>query len=159
MAIRRGMKEMLKRKVVRIFCITSALAGCRATPPEKWETAVITKVEHSITFHGKEVTTRVQTRRPMSRAEKKLSHITMARVMGQEAVGSNPIVPTILLASIVYIARKSEERCDKSTLRLSPQRECRLLKHPRWPSQFHNTRGTTVSACPCALRQRTRNCF
>jgi cytochrome c len=55
MAIRRGIKEMLKRKVVLIFCITAVLAGCTATPPGKLETRVMTQLEHSITIRGKEL--------------------------------------------------------------------------------------------------------
>jgi cytochrome c len=49
------MKVMLKRNVVLFLGVTAVLTGCRATPPGKWETAVITKVEHSITVRGKEV--------------------------------------------------------------------------------------------------------
>ena len=46
---------MLKRNFVLFFGVTAVLGGCRATPPGKWETAVVTKVEHSITVRGKEL--------------------------------------------------------------------------------------------------------
>ena len=49
------MKEMLKRNVVLLLSITAVLVGCRATPPGKWETGMMTKVEHSITIRGKEL--------------------------------------------------------------------------------------------------------
>src|SRR5882757_6824205 len=46
---------MLKRKVVLFFSVIAVLAGCRATPPGKLESAVMTKVKHSITIRGKEL--------------------------------------------------------------------------------------------------------
>jgi mono/diheme cytochrome c family protein len=44
------------RNQVTLFLLgaTWAVAGCRATPPGKWETAAITKVKHSITVRGKD---------------------------------------------------------------------------------------------------------
>jgi mono/diheme cytochrome c family protein len=33
--------------------VAVAVAGCKASPPGKWETAAITKVKHSITVRGK----------------------------------------------------------------------------------------------------------
>ena len=33
--------------------IAIAIGGCRATPPGKWETGIITKIKHSITIRGK----------------------------------------------------------------------------------------------------------
>ncbi len=46
---------MLKRNVVLFFSVIAVLAGCRATPPGKLESAVMTKVKHSITIRGKEL--------------------------------------------------------------------------------------------------------
>ena len=55
MAIRRELREMLKRKIVPVVCVTVMLAGCRATPPGQLETRVITDLERSITIRGKEL--------------------------------------------------------------------------------------------------------
>jgi len=33
--------------------LASALSGCRATPPGKWETATMTRIKHSVTVRGK----------------------------------------------------------------------------------------------------------
>jgi cytochrome c len=46
---------MLKRNVVLFFGVTLVLVACRATPPGRLETAIMTKVKHSITIRGKEV--------------------------------------------------------------------------------------------------------
>jgi mono/diheme cytochrome c family protein len=46
---------MLKRNVVLFFGVTLVLAACRASPPGRLETAIMTKVKHSITIGGKEV--------------------------------------------------------------------------------------------------------
>jgi cytochrome c len=46
---------MLKRNFV-LFCgVVAALGGCKATPPGKLETAVMTKVKRSVTIRGKAV--------------------------------------------------------------------------------------------------------
>lgn len=45
---------MPKPSAVLFLGVTAILAGCKATPPGKWETMVITKVKHSITVRGKE---------------------------------------------------------------------------------------------------------
>jgi mono/diheme cytochrome c family protein len=37
------------------FLFAAALAGCKATPPGKWETSAMTKLKHSITVGGKDV--------------------------------------------------------------------------------------------------------
>jgi mono/diheme cytochrome c family protein len=34
---------------------SGALAGCKATPPGKWETAAMTRLKHSLTIRGKDV--------------------------------------------------------------------------------------------------------
>lgn len=45
---------MLKPTLSLLFLgIATILAGCKATPPGKWETAAITKVKHSLTIGGK----------------------------------------------------------------------------------------------------------
>jgi mono/diheme cytochrome c family protein len=51
----RGMREPLKRNVVLLLVTMASLAGCRATPPGKLETAVMTRVKRSITVRGKEL--------------------------------------------------------------------------------------------------------
>jgi mono/diheme cytochrome c family protein len=38
-----------------VVVFVAALAGCKATPPGKWETAAMTKLKHSITIGGKDV--------------------------------------------------------------------------------------------------------
>jgi mono/diheme cytochrome c family protein len=48
---------MNRRGAILLFCIaamTVAVNGCRAKPPGKWETQIMTKVKHSITVHGKD---------------------------------------------------------------------------------------------------------
>jgi mono/diheme cytochrome c family protein len=37
-----------------LLCVTATVAGCKATPPGKWETAAITKVKHAITVRDKD---------------------------------------------------------------------------------------------------------
>ena len=44
---------MGKSAGVLLVGVTAIFAGCKATPPGKWETAAITKVKHSITIRGK----------------------------------------------------------------------------------------------------------
>ena len=44
---------MEKLRLISISLIATLLGGCKVTPPGKWETAAITKVEHSITVAGK----------------------------------------------------------------------------------------------------------
>jgi mono/diheme cytochrome c family protein len=46
---------MLKPNAVLFLGVTAVLGGCRATPPGKLESAVMTKVKHSITIRGKAV--------------------------------------------------------------------------------------------------------
>lgn len=46
---------MQKRSIGLLFGGVLALAGCRATPPGKWETAAMTKIKHSITIRGRKV--------------------------------------------------------------------------------------------------------
>ena len=48
------MKAMAKSSAVLILGITAVVAGCKATPPGKWETRAITKIKHSITVRDKE---------------------------------------------------------------------------------------------------------
>jgi S-disulfanyl-L-cysteine oxidoreductase SoxD len=48
------MNEMRKSAAVLLVGVTAIFAGCKATPPGKWETAAITKVKHSITIRGKD---------------------------------------------------------------------------------------------------------
>jgi len=48
------MSEMLKRTALLLLGATAMLAGCKATPPGKWETSVITKIKHSMTVGGKD---------------------------------------------------------------------------------------------------------
>jgi mono/diheme cytochrome c family protein len=43
-----------KRAVILLFCGSGLLSGCKATPPAKWETSVITRVKHSLTVKGKD---------------------------------------------------------------------------------------------------------
>ncbi len=38
-----------------IFFGGASLSGCRATPPGKWETTLITAVKHSVTVRGKDI--------------------------------------------------------------------------------------------------------
>lgn len=45
---------MGKSAAVLFVGVTAIFAGCKATPPGKWETAAITKVKHSITIRGKD---------------------------------------------------------------------------------------------------------
>jgi mono/diheme cytochrome c family protein len=45
---------MPRHSTVLILGAMAALAGCRATPPGKWETAAITKIKHSLTVGGKD---------------------------------------------------------------------------------------------------------
>src|SRR6516225_5035925 len=45
---------MDKRAYLFFACyLGGALAGCKATPPGKWETSLMTKVKHSVTVGGK----------------------------------------------------------------------------------------------------------
>lgn len=46
---------MQKRSIGLLFGGVLTLAGCRATPPGKWETAAMTKIKHSITIRGRKV--------------------------------------------------------------------------------------------------------
>jgi mono/diheme cytochrome c family protein len=51
----------MPRSTTIVFLATAViLAGCRATPPGKWETATITKIKHSLTVGGK------QTKNPLA---------------------------------------------------------------------------------------------
>jgi len=45
---------MLKFNALTILAVMVALAGCKVTPPGKWETATITKIKHSITVRDKD---------------------------------------------------------------------------------------------------------
>jgi S-disulfanyl-L-cysteine oxidoreductase SoxD len=45
---------MLKPAALLMLGVTTVLAGCRATPPGKWETRIITKIKRSITVGGKD---------------------------------------------------------------------------------------------------------
>ena len=45
---------MPKSTTIVFLAAAGILAGCRATPPGKWETATITKIKHSITVGGKQ---------------------------------------------------------------------------------------------------------
>jgi cytochrome c len=47
---------MVKVKIAFLLCAATLLLGCKATPPEKWETAAMTKIKHSVTIHGKGAT-------------------------------------------------------------------------------------------------------
>jgi mono/diheme cytochrome c family protein len=47
------MKPMVKPASLLLFGAMAFLAGCKATPPGKWETLTITKIKHSITVGGK----------------------------------------------------------------------------------------------------------
>lgn len=51
---------MPKSTTIVFLAAAGLLAGCRATPPGKWETATITKIKHSITVGGK------QTKNPLT---------------------------------------------------------------------------------------------
>jgi mono/diheme cytochrome c family protein len=44
----------MRKPVALLILGTAALAGCKATPPGKWETASMTKIKHSITVRGKD---------------------------------------------------------------------------------------------------------
>ena len=45
---------MDKRAYLFFACyLSGVLAGCKATPPGKWETSLMTKVKHSVTVGGK----------------------------------------------------------------------------------------------------------
>lgn len=46
---------MMRPASVLLLCIVggAATAGCRATPPGKWETTLITTIKHSVTVRGK----------------------------------------------------------------------------------------------------------
>jgi mono/diheme cytochrome c family protein len=46
---------MRKRCSLFVFAIAATMAGCKATPPGRWETATMTKVKHAITVRGKDV--------------------------------------------------------------------------------------------------------
>jgi mono/diheme cytochrome c family protein len=51
----------MPRSTTILFLATAGiLAGCRATPPGKWETATITKIKHSLTVGGR------QTKNPLA---------------------------------------------------------------------------------------------
>lgn len=45
---------MKKSAVVLILGGMAAMTGCKATPPGKWETVLMTKIKHSITIGGKD---------------------------------------------------------------------------------------------------------
>lgn len=46
----------MKLRVIAGFSVLAiCLAGCRASPPGKWETSVITRIKHSLTVRGKSV--------------------------------------------------------------------------------------------------------
>jgi len=45
---------MAKPRAAMVLGLTVILAGCKATPPGKWETAAMTKLKHSITIRGKD---------------------------------------------------------------------------------------------------------
>ena len=44
---------MDKRASFFACCLAAVIAGCKATPPGKWETSLMTKVKHSVTVGGK----------------------------------------------------------------------------------------------------------
>jgi mono/diheme cytochrome c family protein len=46
---------MLRASAVLLLGAASLVAGCKASPPGKWETAAITKVKHAITVRDKDV--------------------------------------------------------------------------------------------------------
>jgi cytochrome c len=44
----------MKLRAVVSFCFLAIfLAGCRVTPPGKWETSIMTRIKHSVTVRGK----------------------------------------------------------------------------------------------------------
>jgi mono/diheme cytochrome c family protein len=43
------------RAALVLLVVALGLAGCKATPPGKWETAMMTKLKHSVTIGGKDV--------------------------------------------------------------------------------------------------------
>jgi len=45
---------MMKRTAIFVFGVAAILAGCKANPPGKLETFVMTKLKHSITIRDKE---------------------------------------------------------------------------------------------------------
>ena len=45
---------MRRPPTILLLGIVAMAAGCKATPPGKWETAAMTKVKHSITVRGKD---------------------------------------------------------------------------------------------------------
>jgi mono/diheme cytochrome c family protein len=45
---------MAQPRAALVLGLAVILAGCRATPPGKWETAAMTKLKHSITIRGKD---------------------------------------------------------------------------------------------------------
>jgi mono/diheme cytochrome c family protein len=45
---------MRKRDALLLAWCVCLLSGCKATPPGKWETSVITRVKHSVTVRGKD---------------------------------------------------------------------------------------------------------
>ena len=45
---------MDKRASFFACCLAAVIAGCKATPPGKWETSLMTKVKHSVTVGGKQ---------------------------------------------------------------------------------------------------------
>ena len=47
------MKTMRRPSAAVMLGLTAVLAGCKATPPGKVETAVMTKIKHSLTVRGK----------------------------------------------------------------------------------------------------------
>jgi mono/diheme cytochrome c family protein len=49
------MKVMSKTISALLFGAATIFAGCKATPPGKWETATMTKIKHSITIRGKDM--------------------------------------------------------------------------------------------------------
>jgi mono/diheme cytochrome c family protein len=51
---------MPRSTTILLLAAAGSLAGCRATPPGKWETATITKIKHSITVGDK------QTKNPLT---------------------------------------------------------------------------------------------
>lgn len=44
---------MKLRSAVSFSFLAIGLAGCRATPPGKWETSAMTRIKHSLTVRGK----------------------------------------------------------------------------------------------------------
>src|ERR1700758_4041532 len=45
---------MQRRDLVLLVWCFCLISGCKASPPGKWETSMLTKVKHSITVRGKD---------------------------------------------------------------------------------------------------------